>query len=82
MFKFQVTALDIKRTFSVKAIGIPRIIDHVVDIKTRDIIGVLDLKTKNIHRGKGPVDLLVGIDPPHMHTGEKRTSHHRVISSI
>lgn len=78
VFKFQVTALDIKKTFSVKAIGIPRIIDNVVDIRTRDITGVLDLKDKNIHRGKGAVDILIGIDPAHMHTGEKRQAGHLV----
>ena len=78
MFKFQVTALDSTRTFSAKAIGVPRINDNVVDIKTRDITGVLDLKNENIHRGKGPVDLLIGIDHAHMHTGEKRQAGHLV----
>lgn len=61
-----------------KAIGIPHVIYNIVDIKTRDITGVLDLKNENIHHVKGPVDLLIGINHAHMHTGEKRQAGHLV----
>ena len=45
-----------------KAIGIPCISDDVVDVKTNDIAELLGLKKDEIYRGKGPVDLLIGID--------------------
>ena len=61
VFKVQVTSLDDQKTFTVQAIGIPCISDNVVDIKTRDITKRSNLKKEDIYRGKGPVDLLIGI---------------------
>ena len=78
VFKVQVTPLDSKKAFLVKAIGIPCISDDVVDIKTRDIAESLGLKTERFYRGKGSIDLLIGIDQAHMHTGETRQAGHLV----
>ena len=78
VFKVQVTPLDSKKAFLVKAIGIPCISDDVVDIKTRDIAESLGLKTERFYRGKGSIDLLIGIDHAHMHTGETRQAGHLV----
>ena len=77
-FNVQVTSLENKKTFPVKAIGIPCISDDIVDIKTKDVIEGLDLKKENIYRGKGPIDLLIGIDHARMHTGETRQARHVV----
>ena len=63
--------LGSKKAFLVKVIGIPRISDDVVDIKARDIAESLGLETERFHRGKRSVDLLIGIDHAHMHTGDK-----------
>jgi len=71
VFKVQVTSLDNqKKTFTVKAIGIPRISDDVVDVETREIAECLSLKKEDIYHGKGPVDLLIGINHANLHTGE------------
>jgi len=78
VFNVQVTSLDSKKTFPVKAIGIPCISNDIVDIKTKDIIEGLGLKKENIYRGKGPIDLLIGIDHALMHTGETRQARHVV----
>jgi len=67
-----VFSLDNKKTFPVKAIGIPCISDDIVDINTKDIIEGLGLKKENIYSGKGPIDLLIGIDHARMHTNVKR----------
>ena len=72
VFKVQVTSLVNQKTFTVKAIGIPCISDDVVDVKTREIAECLCLKKGDIYRGKGPVDLLIGINHARMHTGETR----------
>ena len=53
VFNVQVTSLENKKTFPVKAIGIPCISDDLVDIKTKDIIKGLGLKKENIYRRKG-----------------------------
>ena len=78
VFKLQVTSLDDQKMFTVQAIGIPCISDDVVDIKTRDIAERLNLKKEDLYRGKGQVDLLIGIDHARMHTGETRQAGHLV----
>ena len=78
VFNVQVTSLDNKKTFPVKAIGIPCISDDIVDIKIKDIIEGLGLEKENIYRGKGPIYLLIGIDHARMHTGETRQARHVV----
>ena len=42
------------------------------------IAELLSLKKEEIYRGKGPVDLLIGIDHARMHTGETRQALHLV----
>ncbi|XP_068675312.1 uncharacterized protein [Montipora foliosa] len=78
VFKVKVTSLDDQKTFTVQAIGIPCISDDVIDIKTRDIAERLNLKKEDLYRGKGPVDLQIGIDHARMHTGETRQAGHLV----
>ncbi|XP_015747436.1 PREDICTED: uncharacterized protein LOC107327200 [Acropora digitifera] len=78
VFKLQVTSLDDQKMFTVQAIGIPCISDDVVDIKTRDIAERLNLKKEDLYRGKGQVDLLIGIDHARMHTCETRQAGHLV----
>ena len=60
------------KTFSIKADGIACISNDVVEINTKNIVRSLGLKKENICRGKGPVDLLIGIDQTRMHTGKKK----------
>ena len=78
VFKLPVTSLDDQKMFTVQAISIPCISDDVVDIKTRDIAERLNLKKEDLYRGKGQVDLLIGIDHARMHTGETRQAGHVV----
>ena len=77
-YKVRITSLENRKTFSLKAIGIPCISDDIVDVKTNDIAEVLSLRKDNVYRGKGPVDLLIGIDHARMHTGETRQARHLV----
>ena len=37
---------------------------------------MLRLENENVYRGKGPVDLLIGVDHARMHTGETRQAGH------
>ena len=71
VYKVQVSRLDSNKRFVIKANGIPTISDDIAGIKTKEIVKQLGLKDK-IHRGKGPVDILIGIDHPSMHTGETK----------
>lgn len=77
-YKGQVTLLENRKTFSLKVIGIPCISDDVVKVKARDIAEALCLKKEHVYRGKGSVNLLIGIDNACMHTGETRQAGHLV----
>ena len=72
------TAIDNKTRHSVKAIGIPCISDEIERIQTARITEILGLANENIRRGKGPIDLLIGIDHAHMHTGPTKQVDHIV----
>ena len=74
VYKVPVTSLDTRKTYSVTAVGIPCISDDVIDIKTDKILDNFGLKRSQIHRGKGSLDMLIGIDHAFMHTGETRQS--------
>ncbi len=74
VYKVPVTSLDSRKTYSVTAVGIPCISDDVIDIKTDKILDTFGLKRSQIHRGKGSLDMLIGIDHAFMHTGETRQS--------
>ncbi|XP_028397204.1 uncharacterized protein LOC114521013 [Dendronephthya gigantea] len=70
-YKVQVGSPDSKTKFVIKAIGIPTISDDILGTDTKEIVRQLELK-KRINRGKGQVDILIGIDHPRMHTGETK----------
>ena len=60
------------RRYSIKAIGIPSISEEVTAVQMSEITELLGLKNEKLRRGKGQVDLLIGIDHAHMHTGESK----------
>ena len=77
-FKVQLTSPSNKRGFLIKAIRIPRISDDVSAIIKKAFTERTWLKGKRIHRGTGPVDLLIGIDHACLHIGETKQSGHLV----
>ena len=75
-YKVQLTCIDIGKRFSVKAIGIQSISDEIPTVKTSHLPELLGLLNTRFRRGKGHVDLLIGIDHAHMHAGETREVDH------
>ena len=71
VYKVQVSPPDNNKRYVVKAVGIPTISHDIAGIETKEIGKQLGLKDKT-YRGKGPVDILIGIDHPSMHTGETK----------
>ena len=55
-----------------KASAIPSISDEITTVNTSLLPELLGLPDAKIHRGKEHVDLLIGIDHVHMHTGDTR----------
>ena len=65
-------------TFVVRAVGILTISEEVSAIHLMTLKAHLGLKKKRNHRGKGPIDLLTGIDHAHVHKGPTRQEDHVV----
>lgn len=72
VYRVPVSAIGNSRKYSIKAIGIPYISDEIASINITDITKNLGLVHEKIRRGKGSVDLLIGIDYAHLHIGERR----------
>ena len=78
VYKVPVTAIDNQKKHSVRAIGIPCISDEIASIHVARIIERFGLSNEKVWRGKGPVDLLIGIDHANMHTGLTKQMDHLV----
>ena len=78
VYKVPVTAIDNQKRHSVRAIGIPCISDQITNIHAARIIERFGLYDEKVWRGKGPVNLLIGIDHANMHTGLTKQVDHLV----
>eukprot|EP00112_Aurelia_sp_Birch-Aquarium-sp1_P026219 Seg9160.1 transcript_id=Seg9160.1/GoldUCD/mRNA.D3Y31 product="hypothetical protein" protein_id=Seg9160.1/GoldUCD/D3Y31 len=76
--KYTVTVSPINdsKQYFVKAIGIPVISDDIRAVNTARLSEMFGLQTDKFRRGKGPVDLLIGIDYAYMHSGETKQVDH------
>ncbi|XP_068745150.1 uncharacterized protein [Montipora capricornis] len=71
-YRVPVNSLDDTRKYSVKAIGIPSIGDDITAVQTSKLADLLCVPNEKIHRGKGQIDMLIGIDHAHIHTGQTK----------
>lgn len=62
VYRVPVSSSDNTEMFSIKAIGIPCISEEVSAVQLKPVAKLLGLENERIRRGKGPVDLLIGID--------------------
>ena len=72
VYKVPVSLPDNTETFSITVIGIPGISEEESAVQFKPIGKLLGLEDQRIRRGKGPIDLLTGIDDAQMHTGQTR----------
>ena len=78
VYNVPISAIDDRRTYSVKAIGIPVISNESSSIDTEKVMEQLGLSGERIRRKKGPIDLLIGIDHAQLHTGPTKQKDHIV----
>ena len=71
-YRVPISSVDDHKKYSIKAIGIPSISDDIAPVPTSQITELLGLQNEKIRRGRGPIDILIGIDHAHMYTGETR----------
>ena len=73
IYKVQVSAIDDHKQFTVKAIGMPNLTGDLTALNTTDLHAKFGLPANTrFRRGKGQVDMIIGIDHAQMHTGETR----------
>ena len=71
-YRVPVSSRDDYKKYSIIATGIPNISDDVAPAPIPQITELLGLSSEKIRRGKGPIDILIGIDHNNMHTGQTR----------
>ena len=73
LFRVRIRSLGNRRDIhTITAVGIPCISIDITEIKLRHLAGFFGLREDEIQRTNGPVDLLIGIDHPKLHTSETR----------
>ena len=77
-YKIPISSVEGGPSFAVRAVGIPNISEEVSGVCLATLKARLGLEKERIHRGKGPIDLLIGIDHAHVHTGPTRQGDHLV----
>lgn len=71
-YQVRIRSLEDRSAHVIQAIGIPSISEDITDVKVADIARQLGLGKGQLRRGKGHIDLLIGIDQAKLHTGETR----------
>ena len=73
LFRVRIRSLVSRNVIhTVTAVGIPCISSDITEIKLSHVAEIFGLGEEEILRRNGPVDVLVGIDHPKLHTGETR----------
>ena len=74
LYRFPIRSLENQSIHTITAVGIPSISSDISVIQPDDIAETFGFGKEKIRRENGPVDVLVGIDHPKLHTGETRES--------
>ncbi len=78
IYNVGVTGFGYKKKYTIKAIGISCISEEVKGVRSSMLAEQFNLPKREIRRGRGQVDLLMGIDHAHMHTGQMQQVDHLV----
>ena len=71
-YQVRIRSLENHTRYTIQATGIPWITDEISKVRVDDIARKLDLNKKQLHRGFGTADLLIGIDQAKFHVGETK----------
>ena len=72
LYQVYIRPVNKVQTYVLKVIGIPHITEEMAEIHLMQISQHFSLPISEIHREKGSVDILIGIDNAKMHIGETR----------
>lgn len=74
LYRFRIRCLENQSIHTITVVGIPSISNDISVIKLDNVAEAFGLGKEKIRRKNGPVDVLLGIDHPKLHTGETRES--------
>ena len=63
------TGIDDKKKYMIKAAGMPCSCEEVKGVRSSPLPELVNLLKRELRWDEGDVDLLIGIDRAHMHTG-------------
>ncbi|XP_028399264.1 uncharacterized protein LOC114522722 [Dendronephthya gigantea] len=72
MYRFQIRSLENQSIHTIAAVGIPSISGDISGMKLDGIAEAFNLEREKLRRENGPIDVLLGIDQPKLHTGETK----------
>ena len=72
VYEVRIRSLENRSAHVVKAIGIPSISNNTSTVNFDEMARVFGITKSKFWRNDGPVDVLIGIDNPLLHTGETR----------
>ena len=72
MYRIRMRSLENQSIHTITAVGIPSISNDVSVIKLDNVAETFGLSREKLRRKNGPVDILLGIDHPKLHTGETK----------
>ena len=72
VYEVRIHSLENRSAHMVKAIGIPSISNNTSTVNFDEMARVFGITKSKFWRNDGPVDVLIGIDNPLLHTGETR----------
>ena len=72
VYEVRIRSLENRATHVIKAIGIPSISSNTSLVNYDEICKAFGIRKEKFWRKDGPVDILIGIDNPTLHTGETR----------
>lgn len=72
IYQVAIRSLENNAILTIQVCGIAQISDDINQVETKGMVERFGLRDNLIHRGNGPLDLLIGVDHARMHTGEVR----------
>ena len=78
LYKVSLLSLENNSVHHITAIGIPSISDNVASVDVGKVSEKLGLEGRNLVRGNGPIDILIGINHAKMRTGETKEAENLV----
>ncbi|KAG1650686.1 hypothetical protein GQR58_027818 [Nymphon striatum] len=78
LYYFKVRPMNKSELFEIRAIGIPDISEDLCEVNLKDLSQQFNIPGQDLHRKRGPIDLLVGVDYAEMHVGPTRRTNNMV----